>query len=114
MARAEAPADDDHVLGCPAALSVPGARDDCRCSELAALFRIPTREQCFADEDPARARARWSEARAEAQARYMRLMRELQADEERAFARLRGLASDSEAVERDIRAAREVLARARH
>ena len=113
MVEARPNADEEHLPGCPAELSIPGAHEDCRCDELAALFRVPTRDECFGDEDPARARARWRQARADAKARHERLMSELEADEERAFARLRQLASDSQAVERDIRTARELLARAR-
>ena len=102
-----------HLPGCPAALSIPGAHEDCRCTELAALFRVPTREECFADEDPARRHERWRTARDEAARRYAELMRDLLADEQQAFARLRETAAGSAELERDIRTARQLLERQR-
>lgn len=101
--------DHEHLLGCPAAVSVPGAQGDCQCGELARLFRVPTPDACFGDADPERGRARWTAARREASARYERLMRDLVADERTAFARYRQTADDKAAVERDIETARRLL-----
>ena len=104
---------DEHLDGCPAALSIPGAHEDCRCSELAALFGVSTRAECFGRPDPARAHERWKAARAEAAASHRKLMRELRADEQAALARLRDTARGEEALERDIRTARRLLAQER-
>ena len=106
-------ATEDHLPGCPTALSIPGAHEECRCSELAALFRVPTREECFADEDPARRHERWRTARAEAARRYAELMQDLLADEKQAFARFRETAASSAELERQIRTARQLLERQR-
>lgn len=102
---------EDHLPGCPAALSLPGARDECRCAELASLFDVPTRETCFGDPDATRAQTRWSAARADAASRYSQLMRELAADEQHALDRYRESAVDAQTVERHIRTARELRAR---
>ena len=101
---------DEHLSGCPAALSIVGARDDCRCAELAARFALPTRDECLADPDPAGARARWSAARAESAIRDERLVHDLAAEEKRALDGYREAAAEVPVVERDIRRARERLA----
>lgn len=113
MSGEDAPSADEHLPGCPAAISMAGAHEDCRCAELAALFRVPLREECFADPDPARAHSRWRETRAEAARRYEQLMRELREDEQKALVRYRETAADGDAVERDIRTARALLERER-
>jgi hypothetical protein len=100
----------EHLPGCPAALSVPGAHDDCRCSDLAALFRVPTPDECFGDPDRDRGRARWAQARAVAERRHAQLMRELAADEQAALTRLRTAASSTAALERDLATARRLFA----
>ena len=103
--------DTEHLTGCPAAVSMPGIRDECRCSELAALFGVPTREECFGDRDPARARARWAASLAAAERRYQELVHELAADERHAMDRYREAAAGAEILAEDIKKARKVLAR---
>ena len=105
------PPDTEHLPGCPAAISVPGFRDDCRCSELATLFEVPTPEECFGERDPERARARWAAAHAEADRRYQALLQDLATDERRAMERYREAASGAEVVDKDIEKARSLLAR---
>ena len=102
---------DEHLPGCPAALSVVGARDDCRCAELAARFELPTRDECLADPDPRRGRARWRAARAESARRYEQLLHELAAEERKALDGYREAAADVRVVESDIRRARALLAK---
>jgi hypothetical protein len=99
----------EHLPGCPAAVSIPGAHEDCRCSELASLFRVPTPEECFGDPNHKRGRERWKAARREAAARYEQLVHELLADETAALARYRETAAETETLERDIATARRLL-----
>ena len=99
-----------HLPGCPAALDVPAATDDCRCAELAALFQVPSPDECFGDRDPAEDRARWEAARAQAAKRYNELMRDLLADEQTALERYRGTSRGLDDVDRDIATARRLLA----
>lgn len=100
----------EHLPGCAAAISLVGARDDCRCSELAAFFRVPTPEECFGDQDPAQRRARWETARREAAGRYDRLMQDMLADERAALARYTETAADAQRLGRDIQTAKQLFA----
>ena len=106
-------APDEHLAGCPAAVDVPGAHEPCRCDELARLFDVPTRDECFGEDTPAQAHARWREARGQAAQRHTELLRELDADADRAFARLRETASSTAELGRHIALARELLERQR-
>lgn len=99
---------DEHLPGCPAALSIVGARDDCRCADLAARFGLPTREECLADPDPARRHARWSESRAEAGRRYQQLLHDVATEERTAFEGYLEAVAHGRAVELDIRTARKL------
>lgn len=103
---------NEHLPGCPAALS-------CRALTRTAAARSsrPCSRSPFArsaSQSPTgRAHARWQEARAKAAKRHAELIRELRKDEARAHARFRETADDSVAVERGIRTARALLERHR-
>ena len=76
--------------GCACAAPLPGLRDECRCAELAAAFKLPPPEpgQCPALEDRREARLHTS---AESHARTARALSDLtraERDAERAYARL--------------------------
>ncbi|MBI5106327.1 MAG: hypothetical protein HZB46_15310 [Solirubrobacterales bacterium] len=103
------PAPHDLLPGCPAALDVVGAHDDCRCTELARIFDVLTREECFGDRDPVQANARWQAARAQAARRRDELLRALRDQEEEATREYRETAAGQDHLDDELRRARALL-----